>query len=138
MFAKLGYANKAHDWTVAAKTLRRAAALEGEQIDRVVMTIFGTRLVGAGIGGLVKLRRRFPWTVPVAALLTMMAGQRLWRVRADLRSGAAELLEELRPHMRRILSDLAEYAELRADFVTVHDPPWRTESTTERCARTLD
>ena len=55
----------------------------------------------------------------------------------DVRAGAAELLDQLRPHVRRVLADMAEYAELRADLATVHDPLWRSESTTERCARTL-
>ncbi len=32
---------------------------------------------------------------------------------------------------------MSEYAQLRADLVTVHDPRWRAESPTERCARTL-
>ena len=70
------------------------------------------------------------WTVPVAVVLAAVAGQRLWKVRTDLRAGTDELLECLRPYFQRIVADMVEHAELRADLVTVHDLPWRTESPT--------
>jgi hypothetical protein len=47
------------------------------------------------------------------------------------------MLDRVRPYVRQIMTDMAEYAELRAELVTVHDPPWRRESLTERCARTV-
>lgn len=137
VFARLGYANEASDWTVAAKALRRAAALEGEQIDRAAMAIMSAKLVSAGVGGLVQLGRRFPWTVPVSLVVAAVVGRQLWQARADVRAGGREMLDQLRPHVRRILTEMSEYAQLRADLVTVHDPPWRAESPTERCARTL-
>ncbi|RCG25926.1 hypothetical protein DQ384_30950 [Sphaerisporangium album] len=137
VFSRLGYANEVSDWTVTAKTLRRAAALEGEQIARTAMMIMSTQLVSAGARGLVKLGRRFPWTMPVAVVVAALVGRRLWQERADLRVGAAEMLDQMRPYVRKILAQMAEYAELRAELVTVHDPPWRRESFTERCARTL-
>ncbi|SCF29530.1 PIN domain-containing protein [Micromonospora purpureochromogenes] len=137
VFYRLGYANKARDWTDTAKALRRAAALEGEQIDRAAFAIMSTQLASAGVGGLVRLGRRFPWTVPVAMMVTALVGRRLWRARADLRAGATQMLDRARPYVSQILTDMAEYAELRAELVTVHDPSWRHESPTERCARTL-
>lgn len=89
VFARLGYANEASDWTVAAKALRRAAALEGEQIDRAATAIMSAKLVSAGVGGLVQLGRRFPWTVPVSLVVAAVVGRRLWQARADVRAGAA-------------------------------------------------
>ncbi len=137
VFARLGYANEATDWTVTATTLRRAAALECEQIDRAFFTTMSARLTGAGVGGLVNLTRRHPWMVPVAVGLGVIAVQRIGWAKADPRARAALLLEQLYAHMHRITDDMAEFTELRRGLVTVHDPPWRTESVTERCARTL-
>ncbi|MDR6320057.1 PIN domain-containing protein [Actinoplanes couchii] len=137
VFARLGYANKASDWTVTAKVLRRAAALEGEQIDRAVVAIMSTQMMWAGVGGLVKLGRRFPWTVPVSLVLAAVAGRLLWQARADVQAGGRDLLDHLGLQMRRVLAEMGEYAQLRSDLLTVHDPPWRAESPTERCARTL-
>lgn len=137
VFARLGYANEASNWTVAAKALRRAAALEGEQIDRAAMTIVGVHLASACIGGIVKLGRRSPWTLPVAAVLAAVGARRLWQARADVRAGAAEMVERVRHHGRRILAEMIEYAELRAELATVHDPPRRRESVTERTCSIL-
>lgn len=137
VFYRLGYTKGASDWTVTAKMLRRAAALEGEQMDRAVMAIMSAQLVSAGTRGFVNLARRVRGIVPVAVVVAALVGRRLWQARADLRGGATQMLDRVRPYIIQILADMAEYAELRAELVTVHDPPWRSESITERCARTL-
>ena len=41
------------------------------------------------------------------------------------------------PYLRKVGHDMTVYKELRADLVTVQDPPWRSETLVDRCARTL-
>jgi hypothetical protein len=68
VFYRLGYANEVNDWTDAAKVLRRAAALEGEQIDRAAFAIMSTHLVSAGVSELVNfpgLCPMLPWSPPL-------------------------------------------------------------------------
>lgn len=138
VFYRLGYANEAKDWTDTAKVLRRAASLEGKQIDRIASTVMSLKLVSAGIGGLVRLGRRFAWTVPMATVVAVLGARRLWHARDDVRADLVEVGKGVVvPYLRRVGDDMTLYAELRADLVTVQDPPWRSETLVDRCARTL-
>jgi predicted nucleic acid-binding protein len=136
VFYRLGYGN-AEDWTASARILREAAELEGRQIDRMFMTVVSTRLVSAGVRGVVRLTRQVPWILPFVALgLGWLAGT-MWSRRDGVRDGMADMWEAGQPSVQRMLAEFTELAELRTLLVTVSDPPWRTESLTERCARYL-
>ncbi len=137
VFHRLGYANDDEDWTVTAGVLRRAAQLEGEQIERVFMSIMTGRILWAGGAGLVRLGQRLPWALPFVGAGALLLAWRTWELRAGVRAFIGDAREALAPHWRRIMEDLAEQAELRASLAGVEDPPWRTESLVERCARYL-
>ncbi|MEU5554478.1 PIN domain-containing protein [Micromonospora sp. NPDC047793] len=136
VFARLGY-NNAGYWTGDAKALHTASELEGRQIDRLHTALITTRLLWGGAAGIFHQVPRRAWLLPALGIAAGWAASMLWSSRDRVRATSAAVWESLEPIFARIGAELTQYDHLRSSLVAVHDPSWRQETLTERCARHL-
>ncbi|MFE9205655.1 PIN domain-containing protein [Micromonospora sp. NPDC007230] len=136
VFAKLGFGDAGH-WANGAKVLHMAGELEGRQIDRLYSAAFATMLASAGVSGVLRLGRRLPWLLPTLGIVAGWAAGATWAKRDRVRAAGTAMWEAMQPVVARIAGELGQYDRLRSELVTVQDPPWRTETLAERCARHL-
>jgi hypothetical protein len=137
VFPDLGFAAPSANWTNGIKALHQAATIEGRWIDGMAGTMITTRALWAGGRGLVGMIQRWPWLLPFALLGAGTSAIRGYQGRRHLREAVRDAGEALGPFIRAAFATVVEFEELRSSLITVEDPPWRTETLAERCARLL-